>query len=257
MNSKGLKEITLSIRVDTNDNTLNTFYRVNNKKRWSRCFKVHHVERYIDLHYNYVSFFSLTPPQRNTRAWLTEAYLDLQQKEGMTKEDNKQYDKAVFNQVIDRANAVKNAIKDIPKKDVGAVLQLEKMLARRSETVEKFYFDFHKGMNNVQEYLIEGGSTSKKPSFESIQSIRLIQAKLERLEARQSQIYNKFVKIHESIAKKKDVSQVGNRFAEMREQLKTISNNLNEEALNKLFIKSEEIVKVFQSISDHDTIWNV
>jgi hypothetical protein len=41
--------------------------------------------------------------------------------------------------------------KGLPKKSVKSIVNLEKMILKRSQLVEKYAFDFHKGLQNLQE----------------------------------------------------------------------------------------------------------
>ena len=81
--------------------------------------------------------------------WIKEAYLDVKKDNDRDADAYKSYDKKILDKVVNRAEALENAAKQIPKKDMRAIIQLETMVERRTELVEKFMLDFHKGLHSV------------------------------------------------------------------------------------------------------------
>lgn len=237
---------------------MNVFYRVNKKKHWQRCFVVHNLSRYIDLHFAYVTFFGLSPPQRNTAMWINSAYLDFQ--ESLNKhdpEEYKEYNKEVYDEIIDRAVEIKKALRKVPKKEVAAVIKMEKMINRRSGLMKKFMQDFHSGLHSVQEYLIHGSRDAKKGDHVSYGSMDRIKKQLENLQIRQQHIYDKFMKVHNVVEKQRSLKNLGKRFKVMRQQLDELVDKIDVSSLERLSTKADHVVSVFNSIQEDETVWNV
>lgn len=211
----------------------------------------------MDMHFTYVSLFAMTPPQRNTQMWLNQAYLDFQpQNNGAYEEETKEYNKDVYQEIVDRTVEVKKAMNKVPRKEVRGLIKMEKMINRRSDLTHKFMQDFHSGLHQVQEYLIHGARDAENKDHISVGSMERIKDQLEGLKLRQQRIYNKFMKVHNVVDKQRSLRDLGNRFKLMRGKLDSLVKSIDEDSLDRLVTNANHVMTLFESIQDSETVWN-
>lgn len=151
--------------------------------------------------------------------WLARAFLD-QKKPGLgpwTKDRGK-YDKKLFEDINSRINTL-SEMENFPKKKVGNVLLLEEMIKKRAKMVEKYAVDFHQGLQELQEFFIHGVNKNKKRNVNEVSALKKIHTKLVNLERRQAVIYKKFVEMHNSVGKQRNLKMVKQKFTMMEKQV--------------------------------------
>ena len=88
-------------------------------------------------------------------------------------------------------------------------------------------------------------------------ALKKIKTSLENLSARQTNIYNKFVEMHNSIGSKGHLSQMAEKLGNLEQQIGSITQNIDQEGLEKLIGKSEKLVEMFNRIAREDSTWKV
>ena len=81
---------------------------------------------------------------------MTSAYLDTKKFTPSSNRNATSVDQDMMSDVKSKVIAMQEA-KGLPKKSVKSIVNLEKMILKRSQLVEKYAFDFHKGLQNLQE----------------------------------------------------------------------------------------------------------
>lgn len=116
---------------------------------YTNCFLMNHYDRHIGHNFFYQTVLARTPDERNSELFLTEAKLKVDRIQ-IDFEQGGNYDKRVYDRITSRINNL-DRVKKLPKKVLGGLLKIQNIMTQKSEHLQEYAMDFHKGLQSMQE----------------------------------------------------------------------------------------------------------
>lgn len=110
---------------------------------------MNHYDRHIGHNFFYNSVMARTPDERNSEMFLSEASLKVDRVQ-IDFEHGGTYDKRIYERITSRMNSL-DQVKRLPKKVLGGLLKIQNIMVQKSEHLEEYALDFHKGLQSMQE----------------------------------------------------------------------------------------------------------
>ena len=235
------------ITIDFEDADLLTFeYKKADETLWNECFTISNISKYITRAQSFVQLQQSTGKRYTMR---TEIHgFSVQEKHHRLDIDSSLHvSHDLVEEIFDK---IKNfgKIFEEDKENLGTIQELQSQLIEKTQLLQIYARDLNRGSRKFQEYMVESLNKHRMINPATLPKMQVIKGKIDRLQAKQNEIFQRFTSIKDIISSKNIIKESYKNFKKMDKILELTVKEIGSDEFKQFIGKTKSMIHVLKKV---------
>lgn len=227
--------------------TLILEYKRGDDVEWNECFSISNISRYITRTQSFIQIQQSSGKRYTMR---TELYgFNVQEKHHRLDVDSTLHvSHDLVEEIFDKMQNFGKIFEE-DKENLGTIQELQSKLLEKSQMLQIYARDLNRGSRKFQEYMVESLNKHRMINPVTLPKMQVIKGKIDRLQARQNEIFQRFANIKNLINSKNIIKESYRNFKKMDKILELTIKEISSEEFKTFIGKTKSMIQLLKNVN--------